>query len=120
MTMLRFIARLLFKHLARRVATVRKPDFVIGDTDNPYLLRWYLTPWRDTYKDIPAAQRTRWQEFVSRLPNVYLHCFMRSDDDRALHDHPGTGAASCWQASTPRSPTSRSTSISAPTAPTTW
>lgn len=86
--MLRFIARLLFKHLARRVATDRKPDFVIGHADNPYLLRWYLTPWRDAFKDMPAASRSRWQEFVSRLPNVYLHCFMRSDDDRALHDHP--------------------------------
>lgn len=48
---------------------MRKPDFVIGDPDRPYLLRWWLIP------------RNRWF-------NVYLHHILRSDDDRALHDHP--------------------------------
>lgn len=43
--------------------------FVIGEDDNPYLLRWYIIP------------RNRWF-------NIYLHHFRRSDDDRALHDHP--------------------------------
>lgn len=47
----------------------RKPDFIIGPPDRPYMLRWYLLP------------RNRWG-------NVYLHKFIRSDDDRALHDHP--------------------------------
>ncbi|GBQ69758.1 hypothetical protein AA103196_2302 [Ameyamaea chiangmaiensis NBRC 103196] len=47
----------------------RPPDFVIGDPEAPYLLRWYLIP------------RNRWF-------NVYLHKFLRSDEDRALHDHP--------------------------------
>jgi hypothetical protein len=47
----------------------RAPDFVIGGAERPYLLRWWLIP-------------------RNRLFNVYLHCFMRSDDDRALHDHP--------------------------------
>lgn len=86
--MLKFIAQLLFKHVALPIAARRPPDFVVGERDAPYLLRWYLTPWRAAFKDIPKAQRTRWQEFVSRLPNLYLHCFLRSDDDRALHDHP--------------------------------
>jgi hypothetical protein len=45
------------------------PDFVIGGSDRPYLLRWWLIP-RNPFL------------------NVYLHCFLRSDDDRALHDHP--------------------------------
>lgn len=45
-----------------------RPHQVIGG-DDPYLLRWYLIP------------RTGWI-------NVYLHKFMRDDDDRALHDHP--------------------------------
>ncbi|OMQ49922.1 hypothetical protein AQ709_05220 [Burkholderia pseudomallei] len=49
--------------------TRRSPDFVIGDPRNPYLLRWWILP-------------------RNRFFNVYLHCFMRSDDDRALHDHP--------------------------------
>jgi hypothetical protein len=47
----------------------RPPDFIIGNPADPYMLRWYLIP------------RNRWF-------NIYLHKFLRSDDDRALHDHP--------------------------------
>jgi len=47
----------------------RAPDIVIGSADSPYLRRWYLIP-------------------HNRVVNVYLHQFVRSDDDRALHDHP--------------------------------
>lgn len=47
----------------------REPDFIIGEKENPYLLRWWIIP------------RNRWF-------NIYLHKFLRSDDDRALHDHP--------------------------------
>ena len=47
----------------------REPDFVIGGQDDPYLLRWWLLP-------------------RNPLFNVYVHLFLRSDDDRALHDHP--------------------------------
>ena len=72
--------------------SARAPDFVIGGADRPYLLRWYLTPWRGWWRDVPDHQRTRWQRLVlwcaRKLPNAYLHCFLRSDDDRALHDHP--------------------------------
>jgi hypothetical protein len=46
-----------------------KPHFYIGGEKNPYLLRWFLIP------------RNPWF-------NVYLHKFMRDDEDRALHDHP--------------------------------
>lgn len=45
------------------------PHQIIGGTDDPYLLRWYVIP-------------------RNPLFNVYLHKFLRSDDDRALHDHP--------------------------------
>jgi len=48
----------------------RPPDFVIGEPDAPYLLRWWVIP----------RSRTR--------PNIYLHRILRDDDDRALHDHP--------------------------------
>lgn len=41
--------------------------FVIGDP--PYLKRWFVIP-------------------RNRVANVYLHHFLRDDDDRALHDHP--------------------------------
>lgn len=47
----------------------RKPDFIVGGEDNPYLLRWWIIP-------------------RNRFFNIYLHKFCRSDDDRALHDHP--------------------------------
>ena len=47
----------------------RGPDIEIGGSEDPYLRRWYIIP------------RNRWF-------NVYLHEFCRSDDDRALHDHP--------------------------------
>lgn len=50
-------------------AQARMPDFVIGGQDRPYLLRHFL---------------------IRRNPvfNIYVHQFLRSDDDRALHDHP--------------------------------
>lgn len=46
-----------------------QPHQAIGSPDNPYLLRWYVIP-------------------RNPLINVYVHKFCRSDDDRALHDHP--------------------------------
>ena len=47
-----------------------RPHQIIGsDLNDPYLLRWYVIP------------RNRWL-------NVYVHKFLRDDDDRALHDHP--------------------------------
>lgn len=52
-----------------RIAEKRLPDEVIGGS-NPYLLRWHL-------------RRTQ-----SRSFNAYLHQFLRSDDDRHLHNHP--------------------------------
>lgn len=49
--------------------TRRGPDFVIGGRERPYLRRWWVIPRNPVF-------------------NVYLHQFLRSDDDRALHDHP--------------------------------
>lgn len=48
---------------------MRKPDFVVGDEANPYLQRWHIIPQNPVF-------------------NIFLHKFMRDDDDRALHDHP--------------------------------
>lgn len=45
------------------------PHFVVGDPERPYLLRWYVLP-------------------RNPILNVYVHKFLRDDDDRALHDHP--------------------------------
>jgi hypothetical protein len=48
----------------------RVPDFQIRDREGGvYLRRWHVLP------------RNNWF-------NVYLHSFLGSDDDRALHDHP--------------------------------
>jgi len=45
----------------------RPPDLVIGAP--PYMRRWYVVPRNNRF-------------------NVYFHEILRSDDDRALHDHP--------------------------------
>lgn len=66
--MLEHLGIALAAWLIRR-AQRRAPDFVIGGHERPYLLRWWLVPRNPVF-------------------NVYLHQFMRSDDDRALHDHP--------------------------------
>lgn len=48
---------------------MRQPDFIIGTKENPYIRRWWIIP-------------------RNRFFNIYLHQILRSDDDRALHDHP--------------------------------
>ena len=47
----------------------RAPDFIVGGSDDPYLRRWFVIP-------------------RNRFMNVYLHEFIRDDEDRACHDHP--------------------------------
>lgn len=93
MRLLERVASQLYWWTGDNIVTVRAPDFIIG-ADSPggaYLLRWYLTPWR-RWRDRYKGSRVLWQRaavWVSfRLPNLYLHCFLRDDDDRALHDHP--------------------------------
>lgn len=50
-------------------ASAREPDFVIGPKADPYMRRWWVIP-------------------RNRFFNIYLHNIRKSDDDRALHDHP--------------------------------
>jgi hypothetical protein len=52
----------------RRLSESRPPDYIVGEPENPYLCRWWVIP------------RNKWG-------NIYLHQFLRSDEDRALHDH---------------------------------
>lgn len=47
----------------------RKPDFVIGPPDDPYMERWWIIPRNPQF-------------------NIYYHRILHDDDDRALHDHP--------------------------------
>lgn len=57
------------KDMLVRSVRNREPDIVIGEPSAPYLVRWYLR------RERPEG-------------SIYLHCIHRSDDDRALHDHP--------------------------------
>lgn len=63
------IRKLLLGRLLRVMD--RSPDIQIGKANpkGPYLNRWYLIP-RNKYF------------------NIYLHEFLRDDNDEALHDHP--------------------------------
>lgn len=67
-----YALRRILRAIARRF--YRSPDVVIGGTIAPYLLRWHVWP-------------------RNRFVNLYLHKFFRSDDDRALHDHPWINAS---------------------------
>ncbi|MGF3022666.1 hypothetical protein ACQVP2_07540 [Methylobacterium aquaticum] len=67
----------LFEALRMRLLAIadrRAPDVVIGGEADPYLRRWWVIP-------------------RNRRLNIYLHHFCRSDDDRALHDHPWGNAS---------------------------
>lgn len=57
-----------------RWALRRRPDFIIGGHEDPYLVRWWFIPRNPVF-------------------NIYVHLFLRSDDDRALHDHPWINAS---------------------------
>jgi hypothetical protein len=56
------------------IADRRDPDVLIGKAGDTYMKRWWVIP-------------------RNRFFNVYLHHFLRSDDDRALHDHPWWNAS---------------------------
>lgn len=47
----------------------RQPHQIIGPDNDPYMLRWFVLPKNPWFK-------------------VYVHKFLRSDEERALHDHP--------------------------------
>lgn len=57
------LAQLVLSH-----AENREPDLVIGEADNPYLVRWWF-------------HRTK-------QSSIYLHLILKGDQDRELHDHP--------------------------------
>lgn len=67
--------RFFVRAWAFTICETSQPDFVIGPVDDPYVHRWWILG-RDETK-----------------PNLYLHKFFRSDDDRALHDHPWPNAS---------------------------
>jgi hypothetical protein len=68
------------------VAVSREPDRIIGEKHAPYMHRWYVTPWSSF--DRHSVPTSIWDALRRQLPNIYVHRFFRSDEDRALHDHP--------------------------------
>jgi hypothetical protein len=67
------VVAFLFGRLSR-ITLRRRPDVLIGRPDDTYMRRWWVIP-------------------RNRYCNIYLHHFVRSDDDRALHDHPWINAS---------------------------
>ena len=61
------LAKLINRAIERNLK--REPDFIIGGVERPYMLRWFIIA-------------------RNRFFNIYHHLIKRSDDDRALHDHP--------------------------------
>ena len=59
-----------------RIEAARPPNKVIGPRDNAYMRRWWIRRRKE-----------------GGIFNVYLHRFLRSDNDRALHDHPWLSVA---------------------------
>lgn len=62
---------------AADIIVSREPDVIIGAD---YMQRWWVAP-RNAHA------------------NLYLHRFLRSDDDRALHDHPWSNSSLIIQGS---------------------
>ena len=63
------VVAVLTVSLLVQLCPLRDPDFIIGKPGSPYIRRWWVIP-------------------RNRIFNIYLHEILRSDDDRALHDHP--------------------------------
>lgn len=70
MRMPEWIRKRLLAHVLKRFED-RGPDLVIGDPENPYLLRQYV--------------------FKTNFFAFYYHIILRDDQDFALHDHPYLG-----------------------------
>lgn len=73
----------------------RPPDFVVGSPDAPYLQRWYVVRNGQRWRSLSPSERAAHQiqhnprdEACATYGNIFVHRFLRSDDDRALHDHP--------------------------------
>lgn len=62
--------------LGALLVTMGEPDQVIDNGEGPYLERWYI------------VRNSKRRDSGIGNGNVYLHHFLQSDYDRALHDHP--------------------------------
>lgn len=89
---MKFISKLVRKaceaiaeHLPLRI--IARNDFLGSDV---YLERYYICgkapPYPDSFDERPKPR-------LEFLPTIYLHHFMRSDEDKELHNHPFAGTA---------------------------
>ena len=77
----------MMRRLLKRITRGVRCRVIVGKSKSPYLLRYYLwgwTPW-NTKKG---------SKLVSWLPGAMLHQFVRSDEDKELHNHPWKWALS--------------------------
>lgn len=88
-----FLCNALLRYLKRRTSDVRPPDVHIGGKEMPTtsFVENHGYPARVGTPVFSGTYMERWW-VIPRVPkriNIYLHRILRSDDDRALHDHPG-------------------------------
>lgn len=87
-----FLCNALLRSLQGRCSDARPPDVHIGGKETRSL--WapqHDYPMREGTPIFTGTYMERWW-VIPRRPervNFYLHRILRSDDDRALHDHPG-------------------------------
>lgn len=77
--------------LAEAHRASRQPDQFIPSAEHPYMLRWHVMRKNKLshiadHGPIEAVRRAIQCPFT--LENAYIHRFKRSEDERALHDHP--------------------------------
>jgi hypothetical protein len=60
----------ILQQTLKQITETLPPNFIVGNPDDPYLLRWFLIKQEEHGK-----------------PRAYIHKFIKSDWDRALHDH---------------------------------
>lgn len=91
-----FTAWAIDRHVRLRCA-----DVVIPSEAHPYMYRWQ--PMREYFAHSNDLQHINALAKLIALPfkpvNVYIHRFVRSDDDLALHDHPWPWASLVLQGS---------------------
>jgi hypothetical protein len=65
----------LLQQTLKQITELREPDYRVGKEGDPYLLRWFMIKGEH-------AQ-----------PRMYIHKFLKSDWDQALHDHPAASVS---------------------------
>lgn len=71
----------------------RSCDFLIHNAAGPYLARWYVVRQGKRWLRLTPEQRQHHLDVNDPRSdgggrNVFVHQFLSSDDERALHDHP--------------------------------